>query len=133
MDSKTTYQSIDEYISIQPESVKGLLEELRKIIKQAAPLAVEVISYRMPAFKANGILVYFAANKQHIGFYPTSSPIIVFKDELAAYKTSKGAIQFPIRNGIPAALVEKIVKYRIQEDDIKVLAKKSKKKINNNQ
>jgi len=89
---------------------------------------MEVISYGMPAYKANGVLVYFAANKQHIGFYPTASPIVVFKDELTNYKTSKGTIQFPIKSGIPAALVKKIVEYRVQEDEMKALAKKSKKK-----
>jgi uncharacterized protein YdhG (YjbR/CyaY superfamily) len=128
MDSKTTYNSIDDYIYAQPESVKGKLEELRQIIKQAAPLAVEVISYGMPAFKANSVLVYFAANKKHIGFYPTASPIAIFKDEITAYKTSKGSIHFPIKSRIPEALVEKIVKFRIQEDEIKALSKKSQKK-----
>ena len=127
MDSKITFNSIDEYIYAQPESIRGKLEELRQIIKEAAPLTVEVISYGMPAFKANSVLVYFVANKNHIGFYPTSSPIVVFKDDLTAYKTSKGAIQLPIKSGIPAALIEKIVKYRIQEDEIKVLTNKMKK------
>lgn len=128
MDSKATYNSVDEYINAQPENIKSLLEELRQIIKQTVPSAKEVISYGMPAYKANGVLVYFAANKQHIGFYPTASPIVVFKDELTAYKTSKGAIQFPIKSGIPATLVKKIVEYRVQEDEMKALAKKSKKK-----
>jgi uncharacterized protein YdhG (YjbR/CyaY superfamily) len=127
MDSKATYNSVDEYINAQAENIKSLLEELRQIIKQTVPSAKEVISYGMPAYKANGVLVYFAANKQHIGFYPTASPIVVFKDELISYKTSKGAIQFPIKNGIPEALVKKIVEYRAQEDEIKALAKKAKK------
>ncbi|MDD4993307.1 MAG: DUF1801 domain-containing protein [Paludibacter sp.] len=128
MDSKATYNSVDEYINAQPENIKSLLEELRQIIKQTVPSAKEVISYGMPAYKANSVLVYFAANKQHIGFYPTASPIVVFKDELTNYKTSKGAIQFPIKSGIPATLVKKIVEYRVQEDEMKALAKKSLKK-----
>lgn len=128
MDSKMLYNSVDEYIAAQPENVKGLLEELRQIIKQAAPTASEVISYGMPAYKLNGVLVYFAANKQHIGFYPTASPILVFKDELTGYKTSKGAIQFPIKNGIPATLVTKIVEYRANEDEVRTMAKKQKNK-----
>jgi len=128
MDSKISYNSVDGYIAAQPENVRGLLEELRQTIKQVAPTAKEVISYGMPAYKANGILVYFAANKQHIGFYPTASPIVVFKDELTGYKTSKGAIQFPIKNSIPTALVKEIVQYRIKEDEMKMLAKKTKKK-----
>jgi uncharacterized protein YdhG (YjbR/CyaY superfamily) len=119
---------VDEYIAAQPENLRGLLEEIRQIIKETAPSANEVISYGMPAYKLHGILVYFAANKQHIGFYPTASPIVVFKEELHAFKTSKGAIQFPLKTGIPAALVKKIVEYRIQEDEMKALAKKTKKK-----
>ena len=127
MDSKAIYNTVDEYINAQPENIKSLLEELRLIIKQTAPMATEVISYGMPAYKANGVLVYFAAYKQHIGFYPTASPIVVFKDELTGYKTSKGAIQFPIKSGIPATLVKKIVEFRAHEDEMKALAKKSKK------
>jgi uncharacterized protein YdhG (YjbR/CyaY superfamily) len=128
MDSKISYNSVDEYIAAQPENVRGLLEELRQTINQVAPTAKEVISYGMPAYKANGILVYFAANKQHIGFYPTASPIVIFKDELTGYKTSKGAIQFPIKNGIPTALIKEIVQYRIKEDEMKMLVKKGTKK-----
>lgn len=128
MDSTKVFNSVDEYIAAQPENTKALLQEIRQIIKQAAPAASEVISYGMPAYKQHGVLVYFAANKQHIGFYPTASPIVVFADELTAYKTSKGAIQFPLKTGIPEELVEKIVKYRINEDEVKALSKKTKKK-----
>jgi len=128
MNSKITYSSVDEYIAAQPESIRKLLDEIRQIIRQTAPNAIEIISYGMPAYKMNGVLVYFAANKQHIGFYPTASPIVVFKDELTAYKTSKGAIQFPVKTGIPTALVKKIVEFRIQEDELKALSKKTKKK-----
>ncbi len=99
-----------------PVPVRRKAEELRKIIQRAAPHADEVISYNIPAFRVNGVLVYFAGYEKHIGFYPTSSPIRVFKSELAAYKTSKGAIQFPLEKKIPAPLVRKIVKFRIEED-----------------
>jgi uncharacterized protein YdhG (YjbR/CyaY superfamily) len=124
MNPQQKFNSVDEYISFQPEGVRHLLEELRQIIRQTAPTASEVISYNMPAYKIKGILVYFAANKQHIGFYPTSSPIVIFNDELTNYKTSKGAIQFPIKSGIPTKLVKKIVEYRIHEDEIRASAKK---------
>jgi uncharacterized protein YdhG (YjbR/CyaY superfamily) len=80
----------------------------------------------MPAFKQHGVLVYFAGNKNHIGFYPTSSPIRIFKNELINYKTSKGAIQFPIDQAIPTRLVTKIVKYRVAEDKEKNLLKTKK-------
>lgn len=115
MESKK-FTTVEEYLASFPEETRAILEELRQTIKQAAPKAVEVISYNMPAFKQNRVLVYYAAAKQHIGFYPTASPIQVFKDELAKYKTSKGAIQFPLDKPIPKALVKKIVKYRVEED-----------------
>lgn len=128
MDASKKFKSVDEYIATIPENVKPALEQLRKAIRQAAPKAEEVISYNMPAYKQNSVLVYFAAAKEHIGFYPTSSPIVAFKDALAAYKTSKGAIQFPIEKSIPLKLVKDIVKYRIAEDAAKAEAKAKKKK-----
>ncbi|MCX8020690.1 MAG: DUF1801 domain-containing protein, partial [Chitinophagaceae bacterium] len=85
-------------------------------IKQVAPQATETISYNIPTFKLNKNLVHYAAYKQHIGFYPTSSPMTVFKDELTKYKTSKGAIQFPIDKPLPTTLIKKIVKFRVKED-----------------
>jgi uncharacterized protein YdhG (YjbR/CyaY superfamily) len=110
------FKTVDEYFSVLPESIQKILAGLRKTIKEAAPKAEEVISYNMPAFRQNGILVYYAANKNHIGFYPTSTPIKVFKKELANYKTSKGAIQFPIEKAIPKTLVKRIVKFRLNEN-----------------
>ena len=120
------FSTVDEYISSFAGRTKLLLEEMRAVIRQAAPAAEEVISYNMPAFKQHGVLVYFAGYGKHIGFYPTGSPLQVFKDELAAYKTSKGAIQFPLDKSIPKALVKKIVRYRIAEDTEKANAKKKK-------
>ncbi len=109
-------KSIDEYISSFPEETRLLLEKMREAIKSVAPEAKEVISYRMPAFKLNKVLVYFATHKNHIGFYPTSSPIVVFKKELLPYKQSKGAIQFPFDKPIPFDIVKKIVEFRVEED-----------------
>jgi uncharacterized protein YdhG (YjbR/CyaY superfamily) len=108
-------QAIDEYIAGLPGNIQALLKKLRQSIKESAPEAEETISYGMPAFKLKRILVYFVAFKNHIGFYPTASPIVVFKKELSVYKTSKGAIQFPIDEPIPDALVKKIVKFRVNE------------------
>lgn len=122
----TKFISVEEYISCFPPGVQAVLEEMRKTIRQAAPKATEVISYNMPAFKQNGVLVYYAANKEHIGFYPTAAPIVVFADQLAAYKTSKGAIQFPLGKPIPKTLVKNIVKYRLEADAEKAKAKKKK-------
>ena len=119
---------IDEYIQQFPDSVQTILQKLRISIKKTAPKAEEVISYQMPAFKYHGMLVYFAGYKNHIGFYPTSSPMKVFKDRLTGYKTSKGAIQFPINEAIPLTLVKDIVKFRIKENLEKENAKLKKKK-----
>ncbi len=125
MEAKTKFNTIDEYIACFPETTRRLLQEVRAIIKSAAPHAAEVISYNMPAFRQNGVLVYFAAAKAHIGFYPTSSPIVAFKKELEQYKTSKGAIQFPMDKPIPRALIKSIVKFRVKEDEEKAKKKKA--------
>jgi uncharacterized protein YdhG (YjbR/CyaY superfamily) len=116
MEAGVKFKTADEYFSTLAPNEKGILEELRGAIKQAAPGATEVISYNMPAIKLNRVLVYYAAHKEHIGFYPTSLPIEVFKNELSAYKCSKGAIQFPIDKPMPLELVSKIVKFRVGQD-----------------
>lgn len=120
------FKTIDEYHAFFPDTIRILLDELRATIKQAAPRAIEVISYNMPAFKQHGVLVYYAANKNHIGFYPTGGPIKMFKEELLSYKTSKGAIQLPLDKKIPKTLVKKIVKLRVLEDLEREQAKKKK-------
>ena len=108
-------KSIDDYINQFSDEIKLKLESIRTAIKQAAPKSTEVISYGMPAFKQNKVLVYFAVGKNHIGFYPTPNPIKVFTKELEGYKTSKGAIQFPIDKKIPLPLISKITKFRVKE------------------
>jgi len=120
--------NIDEYIGQFPANVQAILQKLRATIKKTAPGAEEVISYQMPAFKYHGMLVYFAGYKNHIGFYSTSSPMKVFKDKLSNYKTSKGAIQFPIDKAIPLTLVKDIVKFRVKENLEKEKAKLKKRK-----
>jgi uncharacterized protein YdhG (YjbR/CyaY superfamily) len=114
--TRRKFKTVDEYFSLFPPSTKSILRKMRETIKQAAPQAEELISYNMPAFKFHGALVYYAAYEHHIGFYPTASPMTVFKKELADYKTSKGAIQFPIGEPIPTALVKKIVKFKVNEN-----------------
>jgi uncharacterized protein YdhG (YjbR/CyaY superfamily) len=113
---KKQFKNIDEYISDFSEEVRILLEEIRFTIKNAATEAEEIISYQMPAFKYHGILVYFAAFKNHIGFYPTSSGIEMFKSELSEFNTSKGAVQFPYNKPIPYEVISKIVKFRVKEN-----------------
>lgn len=106
---------MDEYIASFPEDIQEVLEKLRHVIRESAPDAEETISYRMPTFKLKGNLVHFAVHKKHVGFYPTPSAIIAFKEELARYETSKGSIRFPIEKPIPFNLVKRIVEFRINE------------------
>ncbi len=121
--AKTDFQSIDEYISTFPEEVQEKLEKFRQTVRKAAPEAKEVISYQMPTFRLNGILVHFAAFTNHISFFPTSSAIVAFKKELSSYETSKGTIKFPKDKPIPFNLITDIVKFRAEEN-----LKKSKSK-----
>ena len=116
MESKLKFQNIDEYISLFPKEVQTTLKSLRETISKAAPDAKEAISYQMPTFKLNGNLVHFAAYKNHVGFYPAPSGIEAFKKELSKYKSSKGAVQFPIDEKLPLNLISKIVKYRVKEN-----------------
>lgn len=109
-------QTIDEYIYAQSAEVQALLHKIRETIHNAVPNAVEVISYAMPAFKFQGkILLYFAAFKNHIGFYATPSANVFFSDDLKAYKTSKGAVQFPYEKSIPYDLITKMAQYKANE------------------
>ena len=108
-------ETIDEYIASFTKRTQKILEEIRQAIRETAPDAEETISYQMPAFRLNGILVYFAAFKNHIGFYPTSSGVAAFKDELSQYEVSKGTIKFPLDQPVPINLIKKIVKCRVEE------------------
>ena len=116
MEGKTTYESIDDYISKFPPEIQEILSTIRKVIKEAAPEAKEKISYQMPTFELHGNLVHYAAFKNHIGFYPTPNGIDAFKEELSGYKGAKGSIQFPINQPMPYELISKIVKYRVAEN-----------------
>jgi uncharacterized protein YdhG (YjbR/CyaY superfamily) len=120
----TKPKDIDEYIAVHPKEIQKLLKEFRATIKKAAPTANEVISYGMPAFKLNGMLVWFAAHTKHIGFYPRVSGIERFKKELSIYKGAKGSVQFPFDKPLPLGLVTKIVKFRVNENLEKEKAKK---------
>ena len=113
---KRKFKSIDEYVAMFPTNIQDVLEKLRRVIRESAPGAEEAISYKMPAFKLNGILVWFAAFKNHIGFYPKASAIEAFKKELSAYEISKGTIRFPLDKPIPLDLVRRIVQYRVKEN-----------------
>lgn len=107
---------IDHYISTFPSEVQERLELIRSTIKTAAPDAEEVISYKMPAYKLKGILVYFAGYKSHIGFYPGANGIRHFQEEINHYKNAKGSVQFPHTSPLPLDLVTKIVEFRRDEN-----------------
>ncbi len=107
---------IDDYISRFTKETQKILEQMRVTIKKAAPQAEEVISYAMPAFKLNGMLVWFAAYSKHIGFYPKPSGLDAFKKELSVYKGAKGSVQFPLDKPLPLRLITKIVKFRVTEN-----------------
>ncbi len=108
--------TIDEYIAQFPEDIQQKLQEIRAVIHEAAPEATEKISYQMPTFYLRGNLVHFAAFKNHIGFYPVPSGIAAFETELAPYKRSKGAVQFPLDQPIPTELISRIVQFRVGEN-----------------
>ena len=120
-------ENTDQYISLFPTAIQERLAILRKAIQEVAPEAQEVISYGMPAYKQQGVLVYFAGYKNHIGFYPTGSGVSTFIEELTDYQCSKGTIQFQHDQAIPVELIKRIVQFRINENQLKAAMKKGKK------
>jgi uncharacterized protein YdhG (YjbR/CyaY superfamily) len=128
MDSKKAgFQSIDEYIATFPENVQAALQKVRATIKAAAPDATEKISYQMPTFYLKGNLVYFAAWKNHIGFYPIPSGMAAFEEELSQFERTKGGVQFPLDKPMPLDLITRIVEFRVAENLKKAETKKSSK------
>ena len=116
--------NIDAYIAGFPEETQKRLQQIRTVIKQAAPDAEETIKYALPTFVLHGNLVHFGAFKNHIGFYPVPSGIEAFKKELAAYKQAKGSVQFPFNQPLPLELISKIVAFRVKENSEKAAKKK---------
>ena len=121
--SKTKPKTINDYLTNVSPGQRAALQKLRKTIRAAAPKAEECISYGLPAFRLNGFLVAFGAAANHCAFYPASSPIRIYKNELKDYETSKGAIRFQPDHPLPATLVRKMVKMRMAEN----AARKKKK------
>jgi len=126
-DEKMIPRNIDDYIAGFPDEVQQKLQKMRETIRDAAPDAVEKISYQMPTFALEGNLVHFAAFRHHIGFYPAPRGIEAFQEELAAYKGGKGSVQFPLDQPIPYDLIRRIVVFRVK-DNLDKAAKKAKKK-----
>lgn len=117
-------ESVDQYLSWFSGEIRERLELMRETLKNALPDAKEVISYHMPAFRTTEVLVYYAAAKNHIGFYPTNSGVAEFKKELEPYNTSKGAIQFPYSQALPLGLIADIATFRFIEVQSKPVKKK---------
>lgn len=124
----TKVESVDQYINSFPPTTKKLLKQFRALIKKSVPGVDETISYNMPAYKYQGILVYFAGYEKHIGFYPMPSAIIKFKKEFSVYKSAKGSVQFPLDEPLPVKLIEDVLKFRIKENITAAELKAKKKK-----
>lgn len=120
--------TVDEYIQLFPDTISKMLKEIRSTILKTCPEAEESISYGMPAYKYHGALVYFAAFKNHVGFYATPTGHQAFEKELSKYKQGKGSVQFPIDEAMPLKLIKEIVKFRMKEN----IEKATQKKVKNN-
>jgi uncharacterized protein YdhG (YjbR/CyaY superfamily) len=118
--AKRVPETIDEYLAEIPEPARSTLRKMRAAIQSALPSdATETISYKIPAFKRKNILVWFAAFSDHCSLFPTASVIEEFKDQLKGVSTSKGTIHFPLDKALPTALIKKIVKARVKQDQSK--------------
>lgn len=113
-------KDIDEYIAAFSPEVRVILEKIRLTIRKAAPEAEEIISYNMPAFTLNGVLVYFAAFKKHIGFYPPVKGDQSLRKAISSYAGEKGNLQFPLDQPIPYRLIERIVKLRVKQNSSRI-------------
>ena len=122
-------KTMDEYISWFPPDVQQILEKIRRVVLGAAPDAQEIISYQMPTFKLNGILLHFAAFKNHIGLYPPVRGDAALEAAIAPYAGEKGNLRFPLDRPIPYDLIERIAKLRVQQDLEKAAAKKRRVKV----
>jgi uncharacterized protein YdhG (YjbR/CyaY superfamily) len=113
-------KNVDEYLAGVSEPARSTLNKIRAAVRSAVPReATETISYRIPAFKHKGVLVWFAAFSNHCSLFPTASVIEAFKNELKGFSTSKGTIQFPTNKPLPVALIKKLVKARVKQIDSK--------------
>ena len=118
--AKDAPKTVEEYLAGVPEPARSTLDKIRAVIRSAVPPeATEAISYRIPAFKHNGVLIWYAAFSDHCSLFPTASVIEELKDELKGYSTSKGTIHFPIDKPLPAALLKKLVKARLRQNESK--------------
>ena len=118
--------SVDDYIAAQPEAVRPLLRQIRAIVHDEAPQAEETISYRMPAYRHGGVLLYFAAFKQHIGLYPPVRGDADLLKELAPYRGAKGNLTFPLADALPLDLIRRVARQRVSENAAKARVRKAR-------
>ncbi len=128
MATMKSYATVDEYIALAEPKVKKALKDIRKTIKETAPKAEEVISYQIPGYKYHGMLVFFARWKNHISLYPAPWGAEALKKEMSAFEGSKGTIKFPLDKPMPLALIKKMVRYRMKENEARAALKQSIKK-----
>lgn len=126
--SESDFETVEEYIALQPKKTQTVLNRIRKLANKAAPNAKELISYRMPALKGHGILIYYAGWEKHIGLYPPISGDDEIELEVKPYSGPKGNLQFPLDQPIPYELIERIVRLRVQQDEEKAASKKKRKR-----
>jgi uncharacterized protein YdhG (YjbR/CyaY superfamily) len=126
-EEKIQYLDVNDYIARQPEQYRSSLELIRKTIKKAAPKAIETVSYQMPVFRFHGILMWYAAYKDHYGFYPKEKAVLFFSDKLKDYDHSKGTIRFPVDKPLPLDLITEIVKFCVDENLNKAMTKELSK------
>jgi uncharacterized protein YdhG (YjbR/CyaY superfamily) len=121
-------KDIDSYIASFPKDAQALLKKVRRTIRAAAPRATEVISYNIPAYRQNGMLVYFAGFKHHIGLYPPVRANAALENAAAKYAGPKGNLQFPYDEPLPLALITRIVRHNVKQDLTKAAGKKKPKR-----
>lgn len=119
MNKPDTFDTVDQYIASFPESGRGILMAVRQIVREVAPDAQESISYKMPTYKLNGPLVYFALYEKHLGFYPTPDGVTAFESELKPFRQGKGSVQFPLNHPIPFDLIRRMIVQRVAENSKK--------------
>src|SRR6266852_555312 len=119
-------RNVDEYLAGVPKKARSTLEKLRRTIKAAAPMAAEVISYQMPMYKHHGMVIGFAAFKNHCSIFPGAAVMDAHKEELKRYSTSKGTIRFPVNHPLPATVVKKLVQTRIKENEARAAKRRER-------
>jgi uncharacterized protein YdhG (YjbR/CyaY superfamily) len=129
VEEKARFGTVEEYLQSLPESTRAVLEEVRRVIRSAAPEAEEVISYQIPAFRFHGMLIYYSAYTQHVSLsFPAFKVFEAFKEEFAPYEVSKSTIRFKLDEPLPLDLIRRIVAFRIRENLEKENAKSKGKK-----